>query len=932
MWACACPGCPAGVLPLPRAPPFLPSTLPRGGGDPGASPPAAGTPPSCCLSLCVPGRAMAEADGPTRLLEVCGQRFSRFLHNAKHKHLAWLREVEEQGMRLLESFGAEPTLMPKTPSQRRRSKKRQSSCLKEENKEPNRRRLSRRRSNVKPTTSKLSSQRRQSKEQPQYPGCQGEEVAVPDCTVGSEAGVKIELPGPSGKGLMEVQDPMEKVSCQDSLWDANSSSTAHAEQPSPRGDAGTEHAGDASRSTTVPAAWAALEEEEQPLKRTVRTSAARAARNGNSATLQGDQSPQGLEEVLFQDSDSKMTTARSKAHCCSGRRSIAGGSHKSRRASLAEKYSLASKRESMIRRSVSRAILKKAVAQASSSASSRVSCQSSLEVFVEEDVTSSTRPEPELDPPGGKAPEDTLASSKSTRAANPPASPLAPSEQQAGSNKGSCVNPTSEAQNENQRQPHYVKAWENRSGVWTRSYKQAMGALWNGQQSGAHTLSPVDEKQNSSNQAPPSFSSASKVVRPLKNFLQAVQQNQLLASPGPSGRGGVIKNFIKRNTPSRPGLKGDFVEKERQRLESLRRKQEAEEERRKKVEEEKRRRQAEMKQRREERLRKALQARERVEQLEEEKKKKRMEQKILQNDEKVHLSQGREEKIPEERSKKKLSKKHREADAQKQKAPKVEEGELEHQEPLQKSREDEVKEKGKRVWELRSLAEQQQQAEQGKERDHKQREKKGPQPQLESAVPAEKNRKEASLKMLQQQPGQEKRAKQPESIAVASNPWLKAAKEEGGLREPLQELGEGKKMKQPEALTASGTWLSKTVQKSISASCSGPPKGTEEPRSPTVNENNYGMDLKSDDSTDDENDPRKPVPAWADGPQLNQAIIHQYYHPVNVDQLFGLIPSPKLEDIFGKSKPRYFKRTSSAVWHSPPGSLSTFGPSCYISS
>lgn len=38
------------------------------------------------------------------------------------------------------NFGAEPELIPKTPSQRRRPKKRRSSCLKDENKEPNRRR------------------------------------------------------------------------------------------------------------------------------------------------------------------------------------------------------------------------------------------------------------------------------------------------------------------------------------------------------------------------------------------------------------------------------------------------------------------------------------------------------------------------------------------------------------------------------------------------------------------------------------------------------------------------------------------------------------------------------------------------------------------------------------------------------------------------
>lgn len=41
----------------------------------------------------------------------------------------------------------------------------------------------------------------------------------------------------------------------------------------------------------------------------------------------------------------------------------------------------------------------------------------------------------------------------------------------------------------------------------------------------------------------------------MKNFLQAVQRNQLLTSPGPTGRGGVIKNFIKRGTPTRPDLK-----------------------------------------------------------------------------------------------------------------------------------------------------------------------------------------------------------------------------------------------------------------------------------------------------------------------------------------------------------------------------------------
>lgn len=54
------------------------------------------------------------------------------------------------------------------------------------------------------------------------------------------------------------------------------------------------------------------------------------------------------------------------------------------------------------------------------------------------------------------------------------------------------------------------------------------------------------------------------------------------------------------------------------------------------------------------------------------------------------------------------------------------------------------------------------------------------------------------------------------------------------------------------------------------------------------------------------------------GNQLSQAILHQYHNPPNLKALFGVVKSPRLEEIFDKSKPRYFKRTSSAVWNSPP--------------
>lgn len=105
-------------------------------------------------------------------------------------------------------------------------------------------------------------------------------------------------------------------------------------------------------------------------------------------------------------------------------------------------------------------------------------------------------------------------------------------------------------------------------------------------------------------------------------------------TPTLASRSSVMKSFIKRNTPLRVDPKCSFVEKERQRLESLRRKEEAEQLRRQKVEEDKRRRLEEVKLKREERLRKVLQARERVEQMKEEKKK-QIEQKFAQIDEKT---------------------------------------------------------------------------------------------------------------------------------------------------------------------------------------------------------------------------------------------------------------------------------------------------------
>ncbi|XP_062823567.1 inner centromere protein isoform X5 [Anolis carolinensis] len=297
---------------------------------------------------------------------------------------------------------------------------------------------------------------------------------------------------------------------------------------------------------------------------------------------------------------------------------------------------------------------------------------------------------------------------------------------------------------------------------------------------------------------------ANKIIRPFKNFFQSIQKNQLLK---PSGS--PVNNSVKHSTPTRPPTKGDFVEKQRQRLESLRKKQEAEQQRKQKVEEEKRRRLEEIKLKREERLRKALQARERVEQMEEEKKK-RLGQKLSQQEEKSE--KVREEKAAEEKNRKKKSiKKTGEAETRKQKMLQVKEQDpptVDHQE---------------------------------------------------------------------------------------------------------------KEARHMEAVPAGCKWLNITAQKpEVNSSNEVNSPKVKDTASRKMNPNDYGMDLNSDDSTDDENEPRKPIPAWAIGLQLTEAVTDQYYNPRNINRLFGVILDPKLEDIFYKSKPRYFKRTSSAVWQSPP--------------
>ncbi|BFZ24767.1 hypothetical protein BsWGS_27807 [Bradybaena similaris] len=88
------------------------------------------------------------------------------------------------------------------------------------------------------------------------------------------------------------------------------------------------------------------------------------------------------------------------------------------------------------------------------------------------------------------------------------------------------------------------------------------------------------------------------------------------------------------------------------------------------------------------------------------------------------------------------------------------------------------------------------------------------------------------------------------------------------------------------------------------------------------NTDNYDIDDKgSDESTDDEEAPKKRIPEWATGIPLNTALIRQHMNPPDIEAIFRTrcIEPPNLLLVFpGKKRAKYIQRTSSAIWNSPP--------------
>uniref|UniRef100_A0A3B3Y025 Inner centromere protein ARK-binding domain-containing protein n=1 Tax=Poecilia mexicana TaxID=48701 RepID=A0A3B3Y025_9TELE len=411
-----------------------------------------------------------------------------------------------------------------------------------------------------------------------------------------------------------------------------------------------------------------------------------------------------------------------------------------------------------------------------------------------------------------------------------------------------------------------------------------------------------DTEDSPSKRFSPPKKSQSTIKPNMRSFLHTVNKNQMLMmTPSSIGRTAVIKSFIKQTTP----LKVDPKTKERYKLEALRKKQEQEEERMRKMEEEKKRKQEELKRKREERIKRVFEAKVK-EELREEEKKKKIEQKMAQIDEKndkvckrfggsafahrfvnthficLHSVRLRR-KLKRNWQQSEEEKRQQELAAKK----KAEEEEQQARKALERQREQELERERERVEKEKALALQ-------REVERAAREK-------------EKRELEERRKALE-----DKRKLEEQQRLAAKEKALKE-REEAKRREAAEKLLNKTVDLEPHCVLSAFS-----LQEMSPQSYTITPNGGNKKLTISKNPQNYGMDQNSDDSTDDESAPRKPIPAWAGGANLEQLIMKQYFKPIDVDSIFQPIEPLRLENIFYKSKPRYFKRTSSAVWHSPP--------------
>ncbi|XP_074488745.1 inner centromere protein A isoform X2 [Sebastes fasciatus] len=847
------------------------------------------------------------------LMKMFDSKAQEFANDITNVHMVWLEEIQQEANRMFSrDFNAEPELMPKTPSQKKNSRRKRVSVGYQEENQARRRFSKGKRSNLRGSSVKSLN-------------FIAEEETAPEPST-SEDNTTTQSKRTTRKNKQTKAEVAEDVSQSHGSYE-----TEEVQNKKP----------------------GLVEEEEMD-----KSNKANNAEDEPVYVCSTSNSPPTIPSpeivVSISSSDRLSAECAQKLPPSPGRTAakiaIAGAGQSSRRSSvrcsLKLRHSLAGLRHSMtqesVRRASRRSILKRKVARmGNSTCSSNIDEDSCMDSAEEEDR------EAILDAVSADTEDDAAVEElKET---------LAIQINQSVQLSVGRVTRSVAANSASMGPPSLVTTEQTISTSNKRTDTEKQQTPQSGRKSRLSTKRKAPdtvEESPTKRQSPPKKSQSA--IRPnMRTFLHTVQRNQMLMmTPNSLGRTAVMKSFIKHNTP----LKVDQKTKERHKLEALKKKQEQEEERMKKMEEEKKKKQDELKRKRDERLRRVFDAKVKEEQRKDEEKKKKIE---IQNDkvwnkfgdcifmftlkliEPICLSLVLcllVQRVAEEKAKKKTAVKRQEDLEQKRKLEeeakrkKIQQTEEEkwQQELLAKKKAEEEEQRARKLAEARRALEQKREQEREREKELErerlaaaaewervEREKAlALQREVEKAArekerrEVEEKRKELERKMEEQKKlaAEERAAKEREAAAKKAADAQKAAAcmnvtvdiERSVMGTPVGKVG--------------GLNVTVDIEKSPQ-SYSITPKGNK-PLSKSAED--YGMDQNSDDSTDDESAPRKPIPSWAEGHNLQQIIMKQYFNPPDLDSFFGTIEPPKLENIFYKSKPRYFKRTSSAVWHSPP--------------
>ncbi|XP_020559318.1 inner centromere protein isoform X1 [Oryzias latipes] len=820
------------------------------------------------------------------LMQMFEGKAKEFMNEIDNVHMVWLEEIQQEANRIFSrDFNAAPELMPKTPSQKKNSRRKRVSLGRQEESQTRRRFSRGRRSNLRGSPVKSLNL---IAEEPIAEGSssQASNTAQPKRTTRKNKQTKPDVTGEENTSV-----------------DDNDAEASHNEKPVlPNKDVDKKDETNAEGVTYEQACDAALSPPKIPLPEVV-VRISSEERLSAEFVQQLEDSP-GRKAVKVPIAKPPRKTRRSSARC-----------------SLKVRHSLAGLRHSMTQASVHRAsqrsmLKKKATRTNNSTCSSNIDEDSPMDTTDENDhVHSETEPVPAEAPSAEAVPE--ISEDNSQEPVNAPLERITRSMAANSEKLAPSSMPTSKP--------------KVSSPVKTDVGEKQQGAKIVRQSSRSTKRKAPDTIEDSpTKRLSPPKKTQSAVKPSMRSFLHTVQKNQMLMmTPNSLGRSGVIKSFIKHTTPLKIDSKMSlgFVTKERYKLEALKKKQEQEEERMRKMEEEKRKKQEELKRKRDERIRRVLEAKGKEEQREEEKKKK-IEQKMAQIDEKNDKRQADEKakkKVAMKRQEELELKKKLEEEAKKKKLQQLEEEK--RQQELMAKKKAEEEEQVRRALELKREQERERELERERqaaaERERKEKEKAlALQRELERAV-----REKEMRELEERRKALEEKRKLEEQQRMAEKEKALKEREEARLKEVAAEKKTVAVLNMTVDLEKSvlntpdkkGCGLNGTYNvESSPQSYAITPKGANKPLVTSKNLDDYGMDQNSDDSTDDESAPRKPIPSWAEGPYLKQIIMKQYFNPPDLDSYFGTVEPPKLENIFYKSKPRYFKRTSSAVWHSPP--------------